>query len=305
MIISCNILHLLYPPTNNKDTGLGNTLFQLATMYALSKEYNLEMNIHELLLYCNILNNFGFEHEKKIFKKFLNTYDCSYSQKEFIKICESENNYVEQFLDKHFLNRIQESLQNNIKIEGYFQSHLYFDKYREDILNLFEIDNYSLDYIKNKYSVLFDADKMCISIHIRMNYAGNINYNSNYFIETINFFKKIYSNIHFLIFSNNIDLVNEWFPNNDEYTYVTGNIDYIDLWIMSLCKHNIISHSTFSWWGAYLNNNPDKIITYPIETLRIKQGNLYDEILYPERFNEYYMPEWIGFDTNSLYRYYG
>jgi hypothetical protein len=106
-----------------------------------------------------------------------------------------------------------------------------------------------------------------------------------------------------LVFSNNISSIENWFNDKNLYTYVTGNIDYIDLWIMSLCKHNIITHSTFSWWGAYLNNNPDKIVTFPTETLKILTGGLNKEFKFLQRRTEYYMKEWKNFDTNTLIRY--
>jgi hypothetical protein len=303
MFISCNLMHLIYPPGSSKDTGLGNTLFQIATMYSLSKDYGFEMNFYELVKYCNLLKNFDFDHEKKIFKYIFDTYDSSNKSCDYIKLIEGEKYPVEQFLDNNFLTRVSESKHTNIKIEGYFQSHLYFDKYRNEILDLFKMDNESSQLIRNKYPILFDTNKTCICIHIRMNYANCINYNFNYFEETINYFKNKFSNIHFMVFSNNIESIRNWFQNSNEYTFVTGNIDYIDLWIMSLCKHNIITHSTFSWWGAYLNNNPDKIVTFPIETLKIASGSLYPYVIYGQRLTEYYMGNWIGFNSNTLLRY--
>ena len=53
MSISCKIVHVTEGNITTKDTGLGNTLFQLATQYSYSKKYGFSMNIHELRLYCD------------------------------------------------------------------------------------------------------------------------------------------------------------------------------------------------------------------------------------------------------------
>ncbi len=296
-------MHLIYPPKSSKDTGLGNTLFQIATLYSLSKEYGFKISLFELDLYCNLLNNFGFDHKNVFFKKFFQNYDTIKNENNLI-IKEGECYIVEQFLDNNFLKNINENINNNIIIEGYFQSHLYFDKYKLDLYDLFEIDNISLNYIQHKYPLLFDTNIVPISIHIRMNYADCINYNFNYFEKAIQYFQNKFNNTHFFVFSNNIDSVKDWFHNKCPHTFITNNIDYIDLWIMSLCKHNIITHSTFAWWGAYLNKNINKNVIFPMDTLKISMGNLYNNYVFEKRKTEYYMKNWIGIENcDTLYKY--
>jgi hypothetical protein len=67
----------------------------------------------------------------------------------------------------------------------------------------------------------------------------------------------------FLIFSDDI----EWCKSNLDFIknkiFISGNLDYQDLYLMSMCNHNIISNSSFSWWGAWLNNHKNKKVIYP------------------------------------------
>jgi hypothetical protein len=73
--------------------------------------------------------------------------------------------------------------------------------------------------------------------------------------------------MHFYIFSDDMDWVKENLFFDFPVTYVTENYkrgkSCEDLYLMSLCKHNIIANSTFSWWGAWLNPNPQKVVITP------------------------------------------
>jgi len=75
-------------------------------------------------------------------------------------------------------------------------------------------------------------------------------------------FSQFNEDIHFLIFSDDI----EWCKNNLKYKYlyfIEEELDYISLYLMSLCNHNIIANSSFSWWGAWLNQETNKKVIAP------------------------------------------
>lgn len=305
MPIGCHLMHLLYPPSSCRDTGLGNTLFQLATMYAIARDRRQTISTHHLKLYCDALRErFGFDHGEKIFQKFLESFPCEvFSNPIYLR--EGESDVVEQFLDRFFMDRITKTHETDeIIMEGYFQSHLYFHHHRSELSHLFGPDTDSLQRIREKYPVLSDPEVQTVGIHIRMNYANHINYDFRYFEKAIAYMKhRVQQPLHFLVFSNHHEAVRGWFPDtSQEYTMVTGNVDYVDLWIMAMCRHNIITHSTFAWWGAYLGHD-DRIVVFPMDTLRISYGRLSDHVVFPQRRNEYYRPEWVGIDTETLYRY--
>jgi len=115
--------------------------------------------------------------------------------------------------------------------------------------------------------------KNSVSIHIRrgdflnknnINLFGNI-CDLNYFNNTIKEIESNVDNPHYYIFSNDM----QWVKQNlflKNVTYIEGNNKYrswMDMFLMSKCKHNIISNSSFSWWGAWLNQNPNKIVICP------------------------------------------
>ena len=70
---------------------------------------------------------------------------------------------------------------------------------------------------------------------------------------------------HFFIFSDDIEWVKNNFPKNHQVTFVSNPElqSFEEMFLMSQCKHNIIANSTFSWWGAWLNKNKDKMVIAP------------------------------------------
>ncbi len=94
----------------------------------------------------------------------------------------------------------------------------------------------------------------------------------NYYIRAINFIKKRVVNPHFFIFSDDVEWVKNNLKTKFPLIFISGNNlkDYEELILMSRCKHNIIANSAFSWWGAWLNENENKIVIAPYQWLKIK-----------------------------------
>ncbi|NRD31334.1 alpha-1,2-fucosyltransferase [Shewanella sp. DC2-4] len=132
-------------------------------------------------------------------------------------------------------------------------------------LNTYESENEKL--IDNNESV---------AIHIRRgDYISNEESNSihgicdnSYFYKSLNYLRSnniVSDNAKLFIFSDDI----QWCKENLKFDFSTVFIEgdskrpEVDMHLMSKCKHQIISNSTFSWWGAWLNTNPDKCIIAP------------------------------------------
>jgi len=88
---------------------------------------------------------------------------------------------------------------------------------------------------------------------------------TTYYLNSIRYLEERFQNLHFFVFSDDMTWVKENFsiPNCTFVDQNKGEKSYIDMYLMSLCKHNIIANSTFSWWGAWLNTNNNKIVIMP------------------------------------------
>jgi hypothetical protein len=149
-----------------------------------------------------------------------------------------------------------------VKYYGYYQSSKNFKSQSNKIKDCFLPTQQFIDKIKNLYPKIFDDGS--VSIHVRRGDYLSVSeilpvIDKTYIDECLRQIGE-YSNI--FIFSND----KEWCKENLNYNnsvVVDGLDDYEELWSISLCNHNIMSNSSFSWWGSYLNLNKNKKIYCP------------------------------------------
>lgn len=266
--------------------GLGNQLFQYAAIYSLSRRKNVKF-VLDLSFLKNRLPVPGFEHRdyelKKFFKieaetsTFLNSdllerYISYPLLTIYYRVLKSKYHYLEKdpyHYDTEFFNLPDESL-----IEGYFNNYKYFDSYKKDLIELFNVDN----LYNKKFQAIEDKIKSMnsVSLNIRRgDYTNSKNasvftqLDESYYLPAIKYIRSNIENPHFYVFSFDDP---DWFKeklNLQEHEFTYMNKSYVGddfktyFRLISLCKHNIISNSTFAFWAAYLNKNKNKIVISP------------------------------------------
>jgi hypothetical protein len=262
--------------------GLGNQLFQYSfgrvienklgveVFYDISdfKNYNLrKLDLQHFDFELKIANEKQIQQAKSfknklIFKFFkgLNIHKSNIHKLSFYQ------EYITDYHDTIF------NLSEDIYLDGYWQSEKYFYNHKNLIRNQLiiktpvSIDNQVvLDKIRNTNSV---------SVHIRRgDYVSNDLAFKLYGVCSLEYYNKSLDYINnriedpiFYIFSDDIEWAKINLINSHSKIFVDlNNADtaYEDLRLMSSCKHNIIANSSFSWWGAWLNSNVDKIVIAP------------------------------------------
>lgn len=154
-------------------------------------------------------------------------------------------------------------------IYGYWQSDKYFSDYKDEIVNEFTFKGInSSNIILANEMLSLDS----VSLHIRRgDYLGLHRYanicNETYYSKAIQYICDRVNNPHFYIFSNDIEWCKDFADSlGIKYTLLVHNkgVDsFQDMYLMTQCHHNIIANSSFSWWGAYLNKNPNAIQIAP------------------------------------------
>jgi hypothetical protein len=251
---------------------LGNQMFQYAALKALSLKTGYEMFLPNNTSIkpdgCyDMTNNKWIEYK-------LDLFDC------FNLSCDIfSNSLVNTYQEKGFIFEPEIfNISDDTAIEGYFQSYKYFDEFKQDIINDFTFKFDILNKCKNFILQFINP----LAIHIRrgdyVNHPGFWNITPEYIQEAINQFSD--NDYTFIIFSDDIKWCKQIFP--EWAIFVEGNNQFEDLCLMSLCDHNIISNSSYSWWGAYLNQNPNKKVIAP--------KNWFTD---PKPLNDLYPNNWI------------
>lgn len=177
-------------------------------------------------------------------------------------------------------------LGNNTYLDGFWQSEKYFKDKR---LTLLEDFSYRKEpSIKNTLLLKEIKTNDAVSLHVRRgDYASNKSTNAYHGLTSLDYYKtavelisKNVKNPHFYIFSDEP----EWCKKNLQIDFPTVYISHNkdgseDMRLMRHCKHNIIANSSFSWWGGWLNNHPNKIVIAPKVWFQNKESNDGSEIV--------------------------
>lgn len=156
---------------------------------------------------------------------------------------------------------------DNVYLDGYWQSPKFFSSIEETIRSIYSFPPI-LDANNKKWEEMENFTNS-VSIHVRRgDYLADDFFSvcqEDYYNTAIKKIDAIVNNPTFFVFSDDMEwvrkhlkLTNAFYIDNNH-----GNNSYIDMQLMSKCKHNIIANSSFSWWGAWLNQNPEKKVVAP------------------------------------------
>jgi len=265
--------------------GLGNQMFQYACGKSVASRLGVELKLDVSLVQDRAeRKNFTYrDYELGVFKikeeiatieevrQYIpNLWNSKLYLKQLYKLKRffNGNSFYNEKL-KFIYNKDIEQVKDNTYLYGYFQTEIYFKTLRNELLQIFRIQQ-EIDLINSSLISQMKSENS-ISIHVRrgdyLNSPFEILDIQNYYQKAIEFIQKEINSPVFYIFTNDYLWVEKNFELlNIKKTIVkinSGNQSYLDMILMSNCKHNICANSSFSWWGAWLNTNPSKIVIAP------------------------------------------
>ncbi len=285
--------------------GLGNQLFQ----YALGRHLALKS---ALPLFLDAESGFQNDFYKRTYSLHVFHTQAKLLDTKTVRLLHRFQNplgrrdKLHNWIDKHLkeINPVfiyenhyqfdEAILTTEIKPLTYFSGYWQSEKYFKSIENVLRQDLIFKEGIPEKNLRIAEAiqseNSVCLHVRRLLGIAdGKINEEGVKFHGSIDlpFYQKAIDlmaqkqeNLHFYIFGDFIDWAKEHIQLSFPCTFVEGNLDYQDLQLMSLCKHHIIPNSTFAWWSAWLNTNPQKIVIAPDAWFADKTVNTKD--IYPE-----------------------
>lgn len=266
--------------------GLGNQMFQYSLYRAfLEKKKDAKMDIrnynisdfhygYELNRIFNIRQNLASNKECKklsgdkydrltLFLKRVSKFNVVRQKKTHI----IQNSIIEDGNSFSFFKEIFNM--DNVYLDGFWQNENYFKDISNIISNDFTFKG-PLDNANGMFAELIKSTDS-VSIHVRRgDYLQHSHFSeafdTSYYFKAIQYIESKIQKPTYFVFSDDI----EWCIKNlvlENVYYIDFNVgmsSYNDMYLMSICKHNIIANSTFSWWGAWLNQNIKKIVISPI-----------------------------------------
>ncbi|MCE5293568.1 MAG: alpha-1,2-fucosyltransferase [Chlamydiales bacterium] len=196
---------------------------------------------------------------------------------------------------------------NNIKLWGHFESPRYFNHHRDRVLHMLTPPSKIEKLITKKYKKIAPKGQETVSIHIRRDDQVSSKplkwlidlwepTDRDYYDRALSYFP----NATIVIFCDQPKWAKKFIGKRltGRKVHYVHEEDYIEMYLMARCTHNIIANSTFSWWGAYLNKNPNKKVITP-------KYFLYDPKPFGQEEGFFYrheliMSDWIVIENNRV-----
>lgn len=255
--------------------GLGNQLFQIFATIAYAIQHN-----HGFI--------FPYSHELRANTTRYTYWETFLASLKPFTTANPDTSITNADLDRmHMIHMLQHEhieippcdRNHAFRVHGYFQSYKYFEKEKDIIYNMIGLANW-VKLIRNENARLFRNDNYKISMHFRLGDYKHIQYCHNilpfyYYKNALSVITQPLSNdkkITVFVFrekednetvENMVNQLREIWPSLEFVTMDDSIEDWKQMLLMSCCDSNIIANSSFSWWGAYINNNPDKVVCYP------------------------------------------
>jgi hypothetical protein len=237
--------------------GLANMMFQVAAVNSIAMDKGVDCSFH------NLDNQLVFINKHKHLNVRLGD-AREYRKLRFFKDAltnEVPPNIKSYTYPYHFQDIEIEG--DDAILDGFFQSEKYFKSNEKEIKELFRPTDEIVSILNEKYNHILN-DKTT-SIHVRR--GDYLRHPNHHPVQSMEYYKKGIeltkeTTNKYIVFSDDIPWCKKMFV-GDEYVFIDNEEDYIELYLMSMCDNNIIANSSFSWWGAWLNNNPSKIVVGP------------------------------------------
>jgi len=278
--------------------GLGNQIFMYAFAYSISKKFNYDLFIDDKSGFSKkknllrshqkyMLNNFNIEGSianenmifdtnfKRIKKKIIIFLDYFSIKKKFLIEKRKKINGVKYPLN---LNIEKNKISNNLYVQGNFENYKYFNEYKSDLNKIFipktdvvQMTSPLISKMKNTNSISLHIRRNRFSDQLNLRTVENIKkseiFSENiieYINKSVHLINSKVSNPEYFIWTNDHNNIENLINKIDIKNYSLVKNDPInDFNLFRYCKHFIVGPSSFHWWGAWLNDNPNKICTRP------------------------------------------
>jgi len=274
--------------------GLGNQMFQYATGYTVAKRHNVPLKLDASFL--NQDPNGAWT--KRTFELSVFGIELTEPTKQeldqFLVQAGRLKRMIHKFLPNHskyhylaekgqgFL-ELHHSFTANTYLEGFWQNEKYFLEQRHALIKLFQPQLPKPNVILNLSEII--QANLTVSLHVRhgdyLTQPGASEFHGvcdmNYYTKAIEWMSQKLGPFHLIIFSDDPTWCKKHFNHPFEQTIVEHKEHAVwDLFLMSNCQHHIIANSSFSWWGAWLNPNRNKLVVMPKQWFKAQTADEID-----------------------------